>query len=194
MILAKERTCHMKKLVSLALAVLLTIIIPAATLAAPQTIDLGTMTLDELNALRQEVDAQIKILNNSLNPSSVDGVLAEGDIGNYHIAILGASMTKNYEKKDTIAIKCEWSHTNDEAKNFTNAIRYKAYQDGSQIGSTILDFDEEGRYIKSGAIRQIEFGFVLANLTSPVEIEITEWMSFSSKKEKVEYTFTLPLQ
>ncbi|GHU77878.1 hypothetical protein AGMMS49992_27040 [Clostridia bacterium] len=184
----------MKKLVSLALAVLLTIIIPAATLAAPQTIDLGTMTLDELNALRQEVDAQIKILNNSLNPSSVDGVLAEGDIGNYHIAILGASMTKNYEKKDTIAIKCEWSHTNDEAKNFTNAIRYKAYQDGSQIGSTILDFDEEGRYIKSGAIRQIEFGFVLANLTSPVEIEITEWMSFSSKKEKVEYTFTLPLQ
>ena len=114
-----------------------------------------------------------------------EGKAAEGELGDYYVKIGEWFLTKDYEGKDALVVSFEFTNNSDEAKAFLYAVSDKAYQDGIQLETAILmnvdgyEVENSMKEIKKGATLQVQQAFVLDSITSPVEIEVTEFISFS---------------
>ena len=119
------------------------------------------------------------------------------------ISILGARMSKKGQQyvakeaggdRPVIVIDFEWSHSDkQDTKMFMTAFTIKAFQNGVELDTAIMidevDSSEHLRSIKDGVVRQVAEGYVLEDMSSPVEIEITKFFDLFSK-DKLTYTFT----
>lgn len=118
-----------------------------------------------------------------------------GNLGDYSVEILSARKSTDYEDKDAIVIRYNFTNNSDEAASFMFATQSKAFQDGVELEMAILMDDDAynsqdlTKEIKPGASIEVEKAFVLDS-DSPVEAEVTELVSFDDE-EKVEKTFDL---
>lgn len=125
--------------------------------------------------------------------STPDGVMdEEGDLGDYHIKIVSASVSEDYEGNSALVVTYEWTNNSDEEQMFSTAFSAKAYQNGVECTSAFLvdgvDAEKSLTNIKPGATLEVQEAYELTD-TSNVEVEVTEWISFSD--DKVVKTFTL---
>lgn len=120
-----------------------------------------------------------------------------GALGNYEVAIKDYELVKDYDGKDTIAISIEFTNNSDESASFDVAMMCDAFQDGVELDTTSIYTDEESldcmdddtsKQIKPGKTIEIVVTKELDNTTSPVDVEIEE---FLGDGDKVVKTFEL---
>lgn len=128
------------------------------------------------------------------SPAPENEQTGAGSLGDYSVEILSARKSTDYEDKDAIIIRYNFTNNSDEAASFMFATQSKAFQDGVELEMAMMMDDTYNsqdltKEIKPGASIEVEKAFVL-NGDSPVEAEVTELISFDDE-EKIEKTFDL---
>ncbi|MDR0853495.1 MAG: DUF5067 domain-containing protein [Clostridiales Family XIII bacterium] len=111
-----------------------------------------------------------------------------GELGDYSFAIKDFQLVKDYEGKDAILIRFDFTNNSDEAKSFIWSADNKAFQDGIELETAIQSYDDglsddnASKDIQPGTTIEVYEVYLLSNTTSPVEVELTELISFSDDK------------
>lgn len=111
--------------------------------------------------------------------------VGSGDLGDYHVEIKGAALTKDYEGNPAIVITYAWTNNSDDTTSAMVSIGEKAFQDGVQLESAMIigndsyDAGATMKDVRPGTTIDVQRAFVLTSETSTVEFELTEWISFS---------------
>lgn len=111
-----------------------------------------------------------------------------GTLGDYAVSVLSHKLSQDYEGNPAVVITFGFTNNGDDASNFMASIICKAFQDGVQLENAIITGDDGGngesqaRNVKPGAGTEVSAAYLLTSSTSPVELEIEEFMSFSDEK------------
>lgn len=121
---------------------------------------------------------------NSKNNNTYQG---KGTLGDYEIEILSAKLTKDWEDKDAVIIEFKFTNNSDEPQSFMVAISDKVFQDGIELESAVVtgkdyNVDNQLKEIKTGKSLNVQAAFLLNDTTTPIEVEVSELISFSDKK------------
>ena len=123
---------------------------------------------------------------------------ASSKIGNYEVTILSAQVVKNTsDGKYDLIVTYSFTNNATESKAFGYAVSPKLFQNGveipelwSRIGiEDYYDFDNQHKEIKPGTTLEVQEAYELAETTTEVEVEISEWISLS--KKTISYTISL---
>lgn len=111
-------------------------------------------------------------------------------VGDYAVSIISYRLGEDYEGKKAILIDLGFTNNSDDTTSYTFAIDLTAFQDGIELESAITSGEGVGnsqlRNVKPGAGTAVTVAFLLTSDTSPVEIEIEEYFSFSGEKIEAE--------
>ncbi len=106
-------------------------------------------------------------------------------------------LSKDDDGNDVIIINYDFSNSDTEGKSFSFSASTKVFQDGIELSNVYL-YDNEyynsensSKEVKDGATIPVQQAYKINNLTSPVEIEVTNLLDFSSKPKKLKRTFEL---
>lgn len=114
-----------------------------------------------------------------------------GALGDYDVAIGDYSIVKDYEGSDAIAVTYEFTNNGEDAIAFDVACMYTVFQDGVELEYTTVYEDEDSftmldeatmSEIQPGTTIEVTTTSRLANLTSPVTVEVEEFMGMSGDK------------
>ncbi len=110
-------------------------------------------------------------------------------LGDYEVVIDSCRFAKDYEGDAIIIVKYKFTNNGDEPASFAYSIDEGAFQDGIGLNecyfaadSANYSSDNQTKEIKKGATLSVEVAYELNNTVSDVEVEVSEWISFSSKK------------
>lgn len=138
-----------------------------------------------------EDDASEKNVD-SATVSKADASSSKGNLGNYYVEIGSARFGKDYDGNSVIFITYNFTNNSNENASFLWSISDTAFQDGIQLDSALVfsdnqyDSDASSLELKPGATITLEEAYVLRNTTSPVEVELTEFLSLNNNKlEKI---------
>ena len=120
---------------------------------------------------------------NSLDASGGTAINAN-TVGNYGCVVKEAKLCKDYAGKDAVLITYEFTNNGSEAISFDFALDDNVYQDGVGLERAYLeeDTDDFDVSIKPGVTKDVRKAYLLRDTTTDLEIEITEWLSFSNDK------------
>jgi hypothetical protein len=110
-----------------------------------------------------------------------------GELGDYAYAIKDFSLVKDWEGKDAILVNIDFTNNSEEGASYDWSCMSKAFQDGVELGTTFLSGDDElynengSKEIKPGVTIDVTSVFQLDNPDSPVEVELSEIISFDDK-------------
>lgn len=110
---------------------------------------------------------------------------AAGTLGDYAAEIKDFVLTKDYSGKPAIVITYSFTNNSEDATSAMVALIGSAYQNGVQLGSTIIADDKIYNFsnsmldIKAGGSLDIQAAYSLTSETAPVEFELSELISFS---------------
>lgn len=132
---------------------------------------------------------EINDSSNGSNSSESDPtrkkMVGSGDLGDFHVEIKGAELTKGQDGDTYIVITYSWTNNSDKTTHAGTVFTTKAFQNGIQIdgiyliGDDKFDSSAESRDVKPGATLDVQCAFALTSNTATVEFELTEWISFS---------------
>lgn len=111
-----------------------------------------------------------------------------GTLGDYDVSVVSHRLSKDYKDAPAIIVTFGFTNNGDDSSNFLTAISCKAFQDGVQLGTAIMRGEDSGnggsqlRNIKPGVGIEVSVAYLLTSDTSPVELEIEEFFSFSGDK------------
>lgn len=118
------------------------------------------------------------------------------NLGSYRVDILSCRLAKDYEGSDVVVVKYNYTNNSSESTSFDVAFMTYAYQNGIGLNGAYVLADNanysdenQSKSIKSGASIEVEVAYKLNDTTTDVEIEVTEFISFSDKK--VTKTFSI---
>lgn len=106
-------------------------------------------------------------------------------------------LSKDDDGNDVIIINYDFSNSDTEGKSFSFSASTKAFQDGIELSDVSLyhneyyNYENSSKEVKDGATIPVQQAYKINNLTSPVEIEVTDFFDFSSKPKKLKRTFEL---
>lgn len=117
------------------------------------------------------------------------GEKKDNEIGDYQVDIKSARLTEDYEGKPVIIITYDFTNNSDDEAAWYVSVTDRVYQDGVECetayfvdDSANYSSDNQSKSIRKGVTLEVEAAFVLNNTESPVEVEVTEWISLSDKK------------
>lgn len=117
-----------------------------------------------------------------------------GVIGDYVCTVKSAKLCKDYDGKSAVKVTYEFTNNSSEAESFDVALQDDVYQDG--VGLETAYFSDEDSdngidvKIKPGNTKEVSKIYKLRDEKTPLDIEISEWISFSDDK----LTYTVELQ
>lgn len=122
------------------------------------------------------------------SPDTSDGGNMEGsgNLGKYDVEIKDAVLTEDYDGNPAIVITYAWTNNSDETTSAIVALLEKAFQDGVELDTAFImdsekyDADASMKDIRPGATLEVQAAYTLANTTSEVEFEVSDWTDFSS--------------
>lgn len=121
---------------------------------------------------------------------------AKTNLGDYNVEIKSCRLTEDYEGKKVIVITYGFTNYSDDAASFMVATNAEAFQGGIGLNQTLFvkdgdpySSDDQMKDIKSGASLDVEVAYDLNDETTPVDVEVTELISFDDAK--VTKTFTI---
>lgn len=117
----------------------------------------------------------------------------EGQLGDYVCTVKSATICNDWSGKKAVLITYEFTNNSKEAKSFDIALSDEAYQNGIGLETSFIDgnADEIGLdvKIKPGTSKDVSKVYILRDETTPIDIEITEFISLSD--DKLTYTVDL---
>lgn len=107
-------------------------------------------------------------------------------IGDYECSVVSAEICKDYQGKDALKVTYNFVNNSTDAISFDLALTALAYQNGIGLETAILLDDDDVDYgidvnIKPGVSKEVIKVYSLQDTTTPVEVEITEWISFTDE-------------
>ena len=166
------------------LAVILALLFGSA-LAAPETIDLDAMTLEQLEQLQQRIKNQIDAVR-----------LAQTVIGEDYlqfrtaaVRLSGAEFVESGNKK-YIVLSFDWTNTSTDPQNFMLVADVTASQGGIGLDTGIL-WD-----VKTESLTQVQPGISFSSKAifalrdaSPVTVTVDSCFDFADQYQDAKYTF-----
>ncbi len=119
------------------------------------------------------------------------------NLGKYSVTIDSCRMAKDYAGNDVVIVQYTFTNVSDEdATSFMVAIDDQVFQNGVGLNGAYV-MDDSANYdsgnqmkeIKKGASIQVEVAYELNDLTSDIEVEVSELFSLSDNV--VKRTFSL---
>ena len=123
-------------------------------------------------------------------PPAAAGV---GDLGNFHVEVKGAVLTKNHDGAPVIVITYAWTNNSEDTTSAMAAMYEKAFQDGVQLESEYLydnpnySSDNASKEVRPGTTLDIQHAFLMTSETSLVEFELSEAFSWSDDKLTMDF-------
>lgn len=115
-----------RKLMMIAAAAMLAMMLAACGSSGAQTQDTGSAT-----TAAQTGEASTE---DTTEPS-------DGTLGSYAVEIKGAKLCKDYEGNNAIMITYSWTNNSDETTSPMGSMMEEAFQDGVQLDAAIVDFE-----------------------------------------------------
>ena len=115
-----------RKLMMIAAAAMLAVMLTACGSSGAQTQDTGSAT-----TAAQTDEASTE---DTAEPS-------DGTLGSYAVEIKGAKLCKDYEGNNAIMITYSWTNNSDETTSPMGSMVEEAFQDGVQLDAAIVDFE-----------------------------------------------------
>lgn len=120
-------------------------------------------------------------------------ISADGKIGDYVCTVKSAVICSNWEDKTSVKITYEFTNNSSDAQSFDVALTDDLYQGGIGLESTFTGDDDEDYIcdvkIQPGATKDVSKVYVLRDTSTPIDVEISEFISLSS--DKLHYTVNL---
>jgi len=124
--------------------------------------------------------------------NDASGSVSKGDdsdntrLGNYSIVIDSCRLAKDYEGNDVVIVKYIFGNVSgDDAVSFVATLNYEVYQNGVGLNEAYFveddanySSDNQLKEIKKGATIEVEVAYVLEDTVSPIEVEVSEWLSW----------------
>ena len=133
---------------------------------------------------------------NQGSTSASSGSSSSSTLGDYDVVIESARLATDYEDKPIVIVKFKFTNNGNEPACFMWSLNYKAFQDGVGLNecyvtddSANYSSDNQTKEIKQGASLYVEVAYKLNDTTTAVEVEVSEYISFSNKK--ITKTFTI---
>ena len=120
---------------------------------------------------------------------NVDTEEANNSLGDFSVEIKSCRLAKDYEGKDVVIVTYAFTNVNDnDPTSFDIAIEDNVYQEGVGLNrSYIIDdsynynSDNSTKEIKKGASIDVEVAYELNDTSTPIEVEVQEWLSLNDK-------------
>ena len=111
-------------------------------------------------------------------------------LGDYRVEIKDYRLAKDADGKDLVIVKYGFTNNSEESAAFVYALTYEAFQNGIGLTEVMEESIESADYsdadqlreIKGGTSLDVEVAYELSDTTTPVDVEVTELISFSDKK------------
>ncbi|EIU5911145.1 DUF5067 domain-containing protein [Listeria monocytogenes] len=113
-------------------------------------------------------------------------------LGDYKVEILSSEVVKDFEGNNAIAIKTKFTNNSKENISFMVAIDQQAFQNGTQLETTVSADASMGgseKDVQPGRTLEVTELYKLQDTQNTVDIEATELISFS--KNSVKKSFEL---
>ncbi|EAD5995895.1 DUF5067 domain-containing protein, partial [Listeria monocytogenes] len=114
------------------------------------------------------------------------------ELGDYKVEILSSEVVKDFEGNNAIAIKTKFTNNSKENISFMVAIDQQAFQNGTQLETTVSADASMGgseKDVQPGGTLEVTELYKLQDTQNTVDIEATELISFS--KNSVKKSFEL---
>ena len=113
----------------------------------------------------------------------------ENKLGNYIVEIKSYRLAEDYQGEPIVIVKYDFTNNDNDASAFYLSLSDHVYQNGIGLNecyfvddSANYSSDNQTKEIKKGASIDVEVAYKLNDTTSDIEVEVSEWISFSSKK------------
>lgn len=107
------------------------------------------------------------------------------NLGDYKVEIVSCRLAKDYEGKDIVIVKYNFTNNADEAASFMFAFDENVYQNGVGLNECIFadesanySMDNQTKEIKTGATLEVEVAYELNDATTDIEVEVKELIGF----------------
>lgn len=125
----------------------------------------------------------------SQGTGSADKSDKSSNLGDYNVVIDGCRLTEDYKGAPVIVVRYVFTNHDDEPTAFMWAVDAEAYQDGVGLNECyVLDdsddysSDNQSKEIKKGVTLSVEVAYELNDVTTDVEIEVSELISWDDTK------------
>ncbi len=122
---------------------------------------------------------------------------ADANLGDYKVEILSCRLAKDFEGKDVVIVKYNFTNNADEATAFFTAFDDNVYQDGVGLNESLFvedDYnyssDNQTKNIKTGSSLEVEVAYELNDTTTDIEVEVEELFSFDDNMVTKTFSIT----
>lgn len=138
-------------------------------------------------------DVQKENGGKSVEAETKSDISTDGKIGDYVCTIKSAVICADWEDKTSVKITYEFTNNSSDAQSFDVALSDELYQNGIGLESTFTGDDDEDLIcdvkIQPGTTKDVSKVYVLRDTSTPIDVEISEFISWSD--DKLHYTVTL---
>lgn len=126
--------------------------------------------------------------NNDSENDSASEKTGSGALGDYTVSVVDYALTQDYEGKPAVVITYNWTNNSDDTTSFAVALNSKVFQNDIQcdiavvMDSNVYSADNYMKNIRPGASLDVQLAYVLQDSTNPIEVEVSELISFSDDK------------
>lgn len=119
--------------------------------------------------------------------------VGEGALGDYYVKLTGVTVAEDYEGNPALIVNYDFTNNSDEAANAMWSLNIDVFQNGLELetaviaDSSVYDSGQSMRDIQTGATLSCQDAFVLEDTTSPVEIHVSELISFDDTEVTATY-------
>ena len=181
----------MKKL----LALLLTFILCCGATALASSLDLASMSDEELRQLRSDIDAELSMrAEAAFQPTSA---LLEGDLGDYHVALTGIQWTVDSNDAPCVLLTFLFTNNSSAPQAFLMSIDKTVSQNGVPCEMAThavpgVDGMRDFLGVESGETIEVQAAYELHDAENPIGIELKELFNWRSDAPTLVGTFELP--
>lgn len=155
---------------------------------------MGAALFSSLSDSDDDTDNSYTVSANSdddVDENAEENIVSGNTLGDYTCDVISSEICKDWEGKDAILITYSFTNNSEDAVSFDVALDASPYQNGIGLETAILDDETDivDVDIKLGVTKEVKKAYLLRDTTSDIEIEITEFFSFSN--DKIVVTVTL---
>lgn len=109
-----------------------------------------------------------------------------GTLGDYHVEIKDAFLLDDYQGNPAVVVTYVWTNNSQETTNAMTQLVEQTFQNGVELAMATITSSrqyEAGtslRDVRPGAQSEVQCAFRLSNTTSPIEFEVSEFLSQSN--------------
>jgi len=138
----------------------------------------------------------------SVEPSAESSVdtsnqIGSGTIDDYFVSIKEFKVIEKYDGDPAVIITYEWTNNSDDEASFSFSFDDKVYQNGIECEFAIIidndayDGSNSIKDIKPGSTLEVQEVYSLNDATTPIDIEVTELITFDKTPSTVKQTFKI---